>query len=102
RPCVLRDGRDRGDVAGAAKILGGRARDRGIDLERRQEGIGAEKGACHARAPAEADPVDQLLRPPPRRKGPMKACFVSASSLPSARPIGPPLRRSQDRSRPPP
>ena len=99
---VLRDGGDRGDVAGAAKILGERARDRGIDLERRQEGIRAEKGACHYRVPADAGPVDQLLRPRSRRKGPMQARAVSASSLPSARPIGVPLRRLQNRSRLPP
>src|SRR5262249_25842973 len=99
---VLRDGRSGGNVAGAAKILGERTRDRGIDLERRQEGIGAEKGACHDRAAADAGAVDQLLPRPPPRKGPMKACVVSASSLPAARPIGAPARRSQDRSRPPP
>jgi len=32
---VLWDGCGSGNVAGAAKILGERARDRGIDLERR-------------------------------------------------------------------
>ena len=46
-----RDGCDRGDVAGAAEILGERARDRGIDLERRQEGIRAEEGGGHGETP---------------------------------------------------
>ena len=44
RARAFRNGRDRGDVAGAAEVLGERARDCGVDLERRQEGVGAEQG----------------------------------------------------------
>ncbi len=40
---VLRHGRDRGDIAGAAEVLRERARHRRFDLKRREEGIGAEK-----------------------------------------------------------
>ena len=45
-------GRGRGDVAGAAEILGERARHRGIDLERREEGVGAEQGGHATRSSA--------------------------------------------------
>ncbi len=38
---ILRHGRDRGDVAGAAEVFGERTRHRVVDLERRDEGVGA-------------------------------------------------------------
>jgi hypothetical protein len=44
---VLRNGRDRGDVAGTAEILGQCARDHRVDLQRREEGVGAEQGCGH-------------------------------------------------------
>ena len=43
------NGRDRGHVAGAAEILGERALDRGVDLERRQEAFGVEQGGRRRR-----------------------------------------------------
>src|ERR1700722_381418 len=40
---ALRDGRGRGDLAGAAEILGERARDRLVDRERGEEGVGTKE-----------------------------------------------------------
>ncbi len=40
----VRDGGNRGHVAGAAEVLGERARHRSVDLQRRNEGVGAEQG----------------------------------------------------------
>jgi hypothetical protein len=47
RARACRDGRDRGHIPGAAEVLGERARDHRVDLERRQEGVGAEQGGGH-------------------------------------------------------
>ena len=44
---IFRNGRDRGHVARATEIFGQRARDDIVDLERRQEGIGAEQRLRH-------------------------------------------------------
>ena len=45
---VLRYGRDRGDVAGAAEVFLERARHRRFDFERRDEGVGAKKRHRHS------------------------------------------------------
>ena len=49
RARAFRHRRGRGDVAGAAEILGERAHHRGVDFERREERVGAEQGGHAAR-----------------------------------------------------
>ena len=46
---ALRDGRDRGHIAGAAEVFGKRARHGIVNFERGEESVGAEEGGHASR-----------------------------------------------------
>ena len=60
---ILGHGRDRRDIAGAAEIFGERARDRVVDLQRRDEGVGAIKRRRRSRDIEAAHGIEHRVDP---------------------------------------